>query len=143
MKKTSNHTNDAEKLAEMLKEMSDEDKRVVMIYASALWSRAALGNKKEADNLEASYIIERRRSNLRKQRRYDEIMKDLQETNAGDRKRIRRLCNELKRFRVCSRRERIGDWIEHMVFHYGYALYALPALLFFLSFVLMMFNMTR
>ena len=80
---------------------------------------------------------------MRKQRRYDEIMKDLQETNAGDRKRIRRLCNELKRFRVCSRRERIGDWIEHMVFHYGYALYALPALLFFLSFVLMMFNMTR
>lgn len=80
---------------------------------------------------------------MRKQRRYDEIMKDLQETNAGDRKRIRRLCNELKRFRVCSRRERIGDWIKHMVFHYGYALYALPALLFFLSFVLMMFNMTR
>ena len=54
MKKQSVHTNDAEKLAEMLKEMSDEDKRVVMIYASALWSRAALGNKKEADNLEAS-----------------------------------------------------------------------------------------
>ena len=80
---------------------------------------------------------------MRKQRKYDEIMKDLQETNAGDRKRIRRLCNELKRFRVCNRRERIGDWIEHMVFHYGYALYALPALLFFLSFVLMMFNMTR
>lgn len=56
---------------------------------------------------------------MRKQRRYDEIMKDLQETNAGDRKRIRRLCNELKRFRVCSRRERIGEWIEHMVLHYG------------------------
>ena len=36
------------------KEMSADDKRVVMIYASALWSRAALGNKKEADNLEAS-----------------------------------------------------------------------------------------
>ena len=39
---------------------------------------------------------------MRKQRKYDEIMKDLQETNAGDRKRIRRLCNELKRFRVRS-----------------------------------------
>lgn len=54
MKNTSNHTNDAEKLAEMMRELTAEDRKIVMIYAGALRDRAALGNKKEADNLEAS-----------------------------------------------------------------------------------------
>ena len=54
MKKTSNHTNDAEKLAEMMRELTAEDRKIVMSYAGALRDRAALGNKKEADNLEAS-----------------------------------------------------------------------------------------
>ena len=54
MKKTSNRTHDAEKLAEMMRELTAEDRKIVMIYAGALRDRAALGNKKEADNLEAS-----------------------------------------------------------------------------------------
>ena len=54
MKNTSSHTNDAEKLAEMMRELTAEDRKIAMIYAGALRDRAALGNKKEADNLEAS-----------------------------------------------------------------------------------------
>lgn len=53
MKKTSNHTNDAEKLAEMMRELTAEDRKIVMIYAGALRDRAAL-TKKDPDNLEAS-----------------------------------------------------------------------------------------
>ena len=67
MKKTSNHTNDAEKLAEMMRELTAEDRKIVMIYAGALRDRAALGNKKEADNLEASEIIERRQKAMKKE----------------------------------------------------------------------------
>ena len=45
MKKTSSHTSDAEKLAEMLRELTAEDRKIVIVYAGALRDRAALGDK--------------------------------------------------------------------------------------------------
>jgi hypothetical protein len=53
MKTTSNYTEDAKKLAELMSTLTEEDKKIVMIYAGALRDRAAL-SKKDPDNLEAS-----------------------------------------------------------------------------------------
>jgi uncharacterized ferredoxin-like protein len=53
MKTTSNYTEDAKKLAELMSTLTEEDKKIVMIYAGALRDRAAL-TKKDPDNLEAS-----------------------------------------------------------------------------------------
>lgn len=87
---------------------------------------------------------------MRKQREYEEIIKDIQEANEMDRKRIRKLCKELRRYRPFTFKESIENllfemefWADYMVFTYGYALYILPLILFLISIVLMMFKATR
>lgn len=87
---------------------------------------------------------------MRKQREYEEIIKDIQEVNKMDRKRIWKLCKELRRYRPRTFKKSIEIllfemefWADHMVFTYGYALYILPLILFLVSIVLMMFKATR
>ena len=87
---------------------------------------------------------------MRKQREYEEIIKDIQEVNEMDRKRIRKLCKELRRYRPFTFKESIENllfemefWADHMVFTHGYALYILPLILFLISIVLMIFKATR
>lgn len=53
MKTTSNHTEDAKKLAELMSALPDEDKKIVLVYAGALRDRVLL-TKKDPDTLEAS-----------------------------------------------------------------------------------------
>lgn len=87
---------------------------------------------------------------MRKQREYEEIIKDIQEVNEMDRKRIRKLCKELRRYRPFTFKESIENllfeiefWADHMVFTYGYTLYILPLILFLISIALMIFKATR
>ena len=87
---------------------------------------------------------------MRKQREYEEIIKDIQEVNEMDRKRIRKHCKELRRYRPFTFKESIENllfeiefWADHMVFTYGYALYILPLILFLISIALMIFKATR
>lgn len=87
---------------------------------------------------------------MRKQREYEEIIKDIQEVNEMDRKRIRKLCKELRRYRPFTFKESIENllfeiefWADHTVFTYGYALYILPLILFLISIALMIFKATR
>ena len=53
---------------------------------------------------------------MRKQREYEEIIKDIQEVNEMDRKRIRKLCKELRRYRPFTFKESIENLLFEMEF---------------------------